>query len=552
MTLLRDEALNQSTLPSSDAELHALVDQWNTAQPISQLPPELISHTVALGFPITSYFGKSREGLACRYLKTLASLSAISGTWRKAIIGTPSLWGLLSTNLPLHINRISFERSGSCPLLLEISPSRFRRGSLSDADELLDMTLPHWNRCSHASLWLLTLDRIMAHLSSAAPSLERFHLWTDPFNLPDSTPINLFGGCARRLQDVLIYGMPMVWDSEVFRGLRKLSLEQLCDGAISVDDVLGLLTVSPLLEWFDIADSEVEPSRFSAAAPTWTLPVQFLSLKTIKFDNIRVGAVGNILQCIRAPNCEAFWLVADGQIDNPFDPNEFLDQSLGHFSAFMRSTLDFYGSSKLCLLRDRIQWICSSPQGLDPPYFSVDISAIKLNSSIPWIAQLLGQGVDQAHRLTAFSKLVELDAENLAGVERLSLIPNVRTLKMYVARQSTELIFSLLGGTNETIQSSAFPGLEVLQLASASEWPFLDLERMLIRRYGEPRRGACPMRIVLTPALSNPLSGPGNKRIQFDHIVRIRTSPGVESVTLESSFGQDGMPACIYDDAPGK
>ncbi|KAG8917420.1 hypothetical protein FRC01_002461 [Tulasnella sp. 417] len=331
-----------------------------------------------------------------------------------------------------------------------------------------------------------------------------------------------------------------------------LSLEQLCDGAISVDDVLGLLTVSPLLEWLEIADSEVEPSRSSAAALTRTPPVQFLSLKTIKLDGIHVDVVGNILRFIRAPSCEAFWLVAEGQAHNPFDPNEFLDQSLGHFSAFVRSTLDVHGSSKLCLLRDRIQWICSSPGGLDHPYFSVDISAIKLNSSIPWIAQLLGQGVNQAHRLTAFSKLIEIDTEDLAGLERLSLVPNIRTLQMYVARQSTEVILSLLGGTNEVIRSPSFPGLEVLQLASASEWPFLDLERMLVRRYGEPGRAACPMRIVLTPALSDPLSGRGNQRIQFEQLVRIRTSPGVESVTLESRFGQDGMPACIYDDAPGE
>ncbi|KAG8917421.1 hypothetical protein FRC01_002462 [Tulasnella sp. 417] len=540
---------------SSDRHRHPramMVDQRNSAQPISQLPPELISHIVALGFPIPSYFGESRKPQPCPYLKILVSLTAISRIWRNAIIGTPSLWGLLSTNQPLRINRISLERSRSCPLMIEIGP--FVQPTWTKANELLDVALPHWNRWSHASLWLPNLDQIMAHLSSEAPSLERFHVWTDPAGFPNPTPINLFGGYAPRLWDVWVLGLPIIWDSEGARGLRRLSLQHLHHGVISVDDILSLLTVNPLLESFDIMHSAIGASRLKAPS-TRIPPVQLLNLKTIKLQHIPVGVVGNILRCFRAPNCEVFRLQADGKPDNPFDADEFLDQSLGHFNAFLRSTLDFRRSSQLHLYQDHIQWICSSPRIFDAPSFSINISAIKMNSSVPWIAQLLDQGTDHALRLSVFPSLFEIDEEDLAGLESLSLIPHVRTLKMYPGlRQSTQFILDLLGGTNEVTKSSTFPGLEVLQIECISERGLLDLESMLMHRYGEPGRGvmgAGPIRIVVKLPLRDSPGGQSDERIQNDHLVRIRTLPGVESVTLESTFHQDEMLASIYDDDLG-
>ncbi|KIO32047.1 hypothetical protein M407DRAFT_216552 [Tulasnella calospora MUT 4182] len=548
ITALKDKVLS---VEPSNAKILTTIDQWNTTQPISQLPPELIPHIVALGFPIADYSGGSSERSPRHYMGALASLSIISRMWRNAIIGTPSLWGLLSSSLPSHINRISLQRSGNCNLMVELCP--WTHGSVaSRANEFLDMALPHWDRWSHASLWFPPLDRIMTHLSTVAPSLEVFYLWVYPDEIPDS-PINLFGGYAPRLQNILATRLPMVWDSEVFRGLQRLKLDSFENELISAGHILALLAASPLLEWFNIEDSDVGLSLLGS--PPAQIPIQLPNLKIIGLDNIGIEAIGNILPFIRAPNCEVFWVKGYRQTDNPFDATDFLNRSLGHFDALLRFTLDFHESSQLTLLQGRIEWVCKSPLTPDARRFKIRIPDIKMNSSIPWISHLFGQGVDPAHRLRVFSRLVEVDAESLTGLRGLALLPNVQTLRMEYAQQAAEHILGLLGGANEIAQSPAFPGLEVLMLERASTWPFPVLESMLMRRYGEPGRGVTemrPIRIVLAPPFANPLSGGRETRLQFEHLVRVRTLRGVESVTLGSPFGLEGMPACIYDDASGE
>ncbi|KAG8891831.1 hypothetical protein FRC00_013030, partial [Tulasnella sp. 408] len=479
MAFLRDKIFEGSALPSLRAKVLTMINQWNAAQPISQLPPELIPNIVALGFPIADYLGESSERLPDRYMETLVSLSTISRVWRNAIIGTPSLWGLLSTTLPSHINRISLQRSGNCPLMVELGP--WVHGSIAPkVNELLDMALPHWNRWSHASLWIPPLDRIMSHLSSAAPSLELFHIWVYWDELPES-PINLFGGHAPRLQNVLASGLPAVWDSEVFRGLRKLTLDSIENELISAGHILALLTVNPLLESIDIRDCDVGFSLLNSG-PVQT-PIQLPNLKTVSLDNIGVEAAGNILPFIRAPSCEIFRLKAFPQTDNPFDATKFFDQSLGHFDAFLRLTVDSHESSQLRLDQHCVDWVCRSPLTPDARRFKIKISGIEMNLSIPWIAHLLGEGVDPAHRLIVFCRLVELDDENLTGLRTLALLPNVQTLRMEFAQQSAERILGLLGDADGIAQSPTFTGLGVLMLEHASVWPFPALESMLMRRY---------------------------------------------------------------------
>ncbi|KAG8943902.1 hypothetical protein FRC04_002443 [Tulasnella sp. 424] len=397
ITVLRDKVLNEPTPRSSAAKMFAVIDQWNAAQPISKLPPELIAHIVALGFPITHHFGDRGECLPYFYMEAIGSLATISRTWRNALIGTPSLWGLLSTELQPHKNRISLERSGTCPLMVAVISWE---DGLSSADELLDLALPHWNRWSHVRLtWIAPRDRIIKLLTSAAPQLKTLDF--EEYKMADSKPIDLFGGYAPGLRDIRVSTVSVRWDSEVFRDLRKLRLERIYNNSISADQVLAILSASPLLELLSIVGVKVGFTPL--LTPSTRTLIQLLHLNSIRLNGVCIGAVGNILPFIRAPNCDSFELFASPESHDLFDAADFLDRSLGHFDAFIRSTFALHGPSQPYLDDERVLWTCEGPTS-DTPHFTFLIP-INMNTSIPWISQFLGSELPKpAHELDVTMK----------------------------------------------------------------------------------------------------------------------------------------------------
>ncbi|KAG8943901.1 hypothetical protein FRC04_002442 [Tulasnella sp. 424] len=547
IAVLRNKFLHESTPRSSAARMFAVIDQWNAAQPISKLPLELIAHIVALGFPITHHFGDRGGRLPYFYMEAISSLATISRTWRNAIIGTPSLWGLLSTELPPHINRISLQRSGTCPLMVTVLSWP---NEPSSADELLDIALPHRDRWSHVDLGFI--PRVREYLTSPAPRLETLDLLVDHQTATDLEPIDLFGGYAPSLQDISIYGGYIEFGSEVFRELRRLRLDSIQNESIPADQVLAILSASPLLELLGIVGVKL---GFTPLPPSSTrTPIQLPHLKSIAFNNVCVEALGNILPFIHAPNCDSFRLYAFRKSDDPFDAADFLNQSFLHFDAFLPSILAFHGSSQLYLLRNSIKWLCNAPGSNTPPYFSFQIP-FKMDISIPWISQFLGSEQPKpAHELSVSFTLQHVDDEKLAGLRTLSLLPNVRSFGMDCRLSSALVILCLLGDPSKDVRAQAFPRLKELRLGGTYGGRLQNLEAMLMRRYGESGRSARgpPIRIVLRPPFSRPLCGPSHTRLQFGDLRRIRTTHGVESVTLTSPFRPEGMPACIYDDASGE
>ncbi|KAG8932657.1 hypothetical protein FRC01_012861 [Tulasnella sp. 417] len=479
MTFLRDKVLYGSTLQFSTAKILAMVDQWNAPQPVSQLPLELIALTVALGFPITECFTEPKEGF--HYMKTLTYLATVSRAWRNAILGTPSLWGLLSTSLPPHINHISLQRSGACSLIVGATTSVSDR-QLSNFDEVLDIALPRWNRWSHASLALLPFKHVVQHLSSPAPLLEKFRLWLHNQDIPQLVPIDLFGGHAPRLQDISVYGTPLVWDSEIFQGLRKLNLEGIANKLISSDHILGLLAASPSLELLAILDSDV---GFGPLPPSSTqTPVQLSNLGTIIFVGISVEAVVNILPFICAPNCGLLQLETyQEDVETLFDTADYLRQSLSNFDTLLHSAIAFHGSSQLSLWQHLTEWQCSGAN-LDAPGFVIDFPFAALTPAISWISQYLEAGLSSTHQMDVTFTFRSIDPEDLVGLKTLAGVPNVRTFTTDL-RPSSGAVLDLLGSTQDVTGLPTFPALEVLQLVEVWRWLWQDLEMMLVRRYEE-------------------------------------------------------------------
>lgn len=397
-------------------------------------------------------------------------------------------------------------------------------------ESIFDLALPHWNRWSHASLRFSPIERIMEHFTSSAPSLEVFYLQPDSSTIL-GPPINLFGGFAPTLRTLVVSKIPLLWSSEVFKGLRHLELEDIKE-LISAAQILALLTSSPHLESFAIHFSDIEPS-FLSLPPAQTSTI-LPKLKSITFDHVGVEAVGNILPFIRTPNCEELWLIMFRETDGPFDAADFLDRSLGHYSALLRSILSANDLSELSFKPNEIEWACNMEQESDDRHFYISIPDIEVNSSIPWVEHLLQQGVDPDHHLSVF--LCHVGAEHLTGLKRISLLPNVKGLRITLGESSPELFLDLLGG--EVEQPPAFPALTVLRLENGTEWPLEDMENMLIRRYNNHEQGVpgvCSMHIVLITT-----SSAGLKILKSEYRTRLYNLQGVESVDMwsRSDFGK--------------
>ncbi|KAG8967388.1 hypothetical protein FRC05_002098 [Tulasnella sp. 425] len=411
-------------------------------------------------------------------------------------------------------------------------------------DELLDIALPHWDRWVHVRMSLESLTRIREYLTSPAPRLETFNLSA---YVNHHEPIDLFGGSAPSLQDITVCGARAVWDSEVFRGLRKLKLDTIENELISADLFLAMVSASPGLELLSIIDTKV---GFTRLPPSSTrTPVQLPHLKSIILNRVCVETVGSILPFIRASDCDSF-LVATFRPGNSFNGTDFLSRTFDHFDSLIRSTLAFRGSSQLYLLPDSIQWLCNAPGSDAPPSFSFRIP-LKMNTSVPWISRFLGSELPKpAHELDTTVQIQDINAETTAGLKTLALLPNVRSFRMDYLLPSGVEILHLLGDLNKDARAHAFPRLKEFRLEGVSYGrPIQDLEDMLKRRYGELGQsvtGPPPMRMVL---VCLPLGELPQRRLQIGDLHHIRTAHGVESLKLISDFGPEGMPACIYDDA---
>lgn len=509
----------------------AIIDEWNAAQPISQLPPEVIAHVVGIGIPITEYFGGKRGRSTRDYMKTLAALATISRTWRNTIVGTPSLWGLLSTNLPLHINSMSLERSGNCPLLVD---ARDPETTLSTI-EVLELALPYWNRWSHVYLGRSPGERIVGYLSSAAPSLEVVHVEVNNWNR--LTKINLFGGCAPRLREIAVTYGKLMWDPESFRGLRKVTLRDAGEHFSSPDNILALLAANPLLELLNIEGAVNEPQPPLRPLSTRP-PVHLPNLKDILFGYLCIEAVASILALIRVPNCQSLCLsdLHNSTSADSFDEPARLSQSLGQFDDFLRSSLTLHRSSKLFFQEQSTRWVCrgESERQYDPGFW-LDMPWGDLRSGVLWALQLLGPAPEPSHRIEVTIWVEEVDGEAVPGLKALSYFSNV--WKLEVLPQPHSVIMDLLASANETTGTPAFPGLEELELPMPYHLPHAlqSLEVALKRRYSEPRRGiaaARPMKIIFTEQFYRPESSPLERRPRSDQLCKIRALQGVESVTL--------------------
>ncbi|KAG9047095.1 hypothetical protein FS837_003080 [Tulasnella sp. UAMH 9824] len=532
------------TGPSGRASSYPpLLHGWNTTCLIAKLPLELISYIIALGLPETS---SSEERM-----KVLYSTRMVSRSWRNAIDSTPSLWNVISSNLPLRVNSTIVQRSGCCSLDVyitaraSVSGNRAKRSGFTKLAELAAKEIGRW---STASLRLPFPDACSSHLSSPAPLLRSLCVTSRSPSNP-ATPVALFGGIAPRLEVLEVNGVQMDWTSPFIRGLRELDLSDMNDGEISTQQVLEILAITPLLEKLFISNSILDHRLLPLEIPWIRLP----NMKIINLSDINEQPLGIILSSIRTPNCNS--LMARGWEEDGVSPDSFPEPAFTHFTDFLRRTLSTNNNSELRFFDDGLEWNSrsASPHG---PDFVLSIRYGSTTIGVEWATRVIGLGAQElVHDLELTISRSELAENEFAAYHSISRWQSVTNLTVEYGDPPPRPLLDLFGRCEDSEDGigpiPAFPRLETLVLDSSRASWLDDLEVLVNHRFDGRGDVIGDQVSSLDVVLEMWGFRPNRARVDLAQLQRLRAANGIRSITRVSGEHIPGMLAVVYDDSMG-
>ncbi|KAG9042856.1 hypothetical protein FS837_010306, partial [Tulasnella sp. UAMH 9824] len=516
-TLVMDKTLGQAPTGTAESNTPPSLDEW------SKLPFEIMSYIFALSLPETAS-GSER-------MQALYSTRMVSRMWRNTIDSTPSLWNVVSSDLPLHVNSTAIQRSSCSPLDVYITKFGFRSNQ-SQALALLQLVTREIERWSTADLWFPSPDVCSLHLTAPAPQLRNLRVTSGRWGHA-ARPITLFGGIAPKLEALEVGHLPVDWTSSFIHGLRELDIFAMGQDGLSARQLLELLASAPLLERLGIYNSTLDHHLQPSHIPPTIL--QLPSLNIIKFQGINLEATVIILSSIRAPNCTALEIL-DWWGDEISVPN-FPEPVLSHFNDFLRLTLSANSSSTVNFFDDRMGWECRSTS-LSSLEFELDIPYDALAVGVGWVTNVLGLGtLELVHNMEVGLDHERLNDDDLATYCSFSSCQSVTELKVHREHMFTRPILELLGTWRESDDGTgrlpAFSSLEILVLAASEGWTLDDLEVLVSRRFGERDDNIgrhIPNLSIVLQAWPYPDYGPVSKP-NLAQLQRLRGAKGVNRLT---------------------
>ncbi|KAG9047094.1 hypothetical protein FS837_003079 [Tulasnella sp. UAMH 9824] len=365
-----------------------------------------------------------------------------------------------------------------------------------------------------------------------------------------TAPVALFGGIAPRLEVLAVNAVPMDWTSSFIRGLKELDLSHMTDGEISTQQVLEILSITPLLEKIRIHNS-ILGHRFRPLQEPRTI-IQLPNMKTIDLTEINELAIGIILSSIQAPDCTS--LVARGWEENGVT---FPEPALTHFADFLRQTLSANNNSQLGFYDNGLEWYSRSG-GVGGPDFALCIRYGATTIGVEWATSIIGLGAHElVHDLELTISRSGLAENDFAAYHSISRWQSVTSLTVEYGNPPPRPILDLFGSLQDLEDGRGpllvFPRLETLTLDSPQVSWFNDLEVLVKRRLGgrEDVIGdqVSSFDVVLETwsfSPTRPDSMPDLAQLQ-----RLRAAPGVRSITRASDDHILGMLAAVYDDSTG-
>lgn len=533
-TLVVERTPGQGSTGTVESNTPPSLDAW------CKLPLEIMSYIFSLSLPETTS-GSAR-------MKALYSTRMVSRMWRNTIDSTPSLWNVVSSDLPLHVNSTVVQRSSCSPLDVYITKREFRSNQ-RQTSEILGLASGEIKRWSTAALWFPSPDVCSLHLNSPALQLRILRVTSGSWDRP-SRPIALFGGIAPKLETLEIDRLPVDWTSPFMRGLRELDIFSLRQEELSAKQVLDLLASAPLLERLGIYNSTLDHHFQPSHIPLTIL--QLPSLKVIKFLGINTEATAAILSSIRAPHCTALG-VLDWWGDEISVPS-FPEPALSHFNDFLRLTLSANSISTIRFFDNRMGWECHSAS-LGDLEFEVDIPYDDPAVGVGWVTNVLGLGAQElVHNMEVGFDHERLDDDDLATYYSFGSCQSVKELKLHSDHMFTRPILELLGTWRESDDGAgrlpAFSSLEILVLEASEGWTLDDLEVLISRRFGERDDSAnrtIPNLSIVLQTWPYPDYELGSKP-DLAQLQRLREAKGVNKLTRIHGGDALGMLAVVYED----
>ena len=246
-------------------------------------------------------------------LKDIISVTHVCKLWRNIAVNTPSLWTQID-NLNPRVTEVFVERSKDALLELDISltgpfqPTINRFIPLISRAVVLDIRV----RCGD-TVGLRTVEMILRN-APAAPHMKSICLvGADWDHIP--LPAMAFRGHSPALRNVQIRGFTVPFNSQIYRGLRRLEVA-LTTGApqMSMSELLEILSQCPDLESVDLSNAgpTKEEHENSLLADTISLP----NLTSVSITNATSLACFQLFDHIDVPNLSDLCLVCSDSVSD--------------------------------------------------------------------------------------------------------------------------------------------------------------------------------------------------------------------------------------------
>ncbi|KAG8939461.1 hypothetical protein FRC04_006576 [Tulasnella sp. 424] len=293
--------------------------KMNALVPFSRLPLETFS-----GILVEVMHSRSRL-----YFQKLYQLRQVSVGFRDAIDGTPRLWNILCSSVPLPVTFRALDLSRSLPLKICGQDKDASGELLPTPQDFLEATLTHVNRTEDLSLAFSSAEVLQTFLSGPAMRLRKLNLAViddedrnddqddhdnddqddhdnddqddhDDEGEDDNDNDNAVEILPKvgRLEALELSNVALPWESGLLSGLSCLVIEN--DPGINdirSDQILPILSSSPTLRilFLDIScsDRDLPPP----------LTVHLPKLEEITLDRCGLNLVQGILSNVKAPAC---------------------------------------------------------------------------------------------------------------------------------------------------------------------------------------------------------------------------------------------------------
>ncbi|KAG8897767.1 hypothetical protein FRC00_003811 [Tulasnella sp. 408] len=540
-----------------------LAAQRKRAFPISELPPELLGAVLELSLPPTDPMGSvlNHRGTSA-YMAALYDLRLVSSLWRDTIDGSPSFWVLVSSGWSRKAVATAVARSGTCPLIIHISPGMIsnERAYTASTKEFLRAVNPHRQRWA-AAIVALPLEGLLKFFDTPIPRLDTLRLFlTDGSGRIETfdtvTPNSIFLELLSKLQHVHLNHLPLPWDAvlSAFKSLRTLILTTIRDHGIMSEQITQAISNNPFLESLTMMGVETGDRLVSVeGSPCGLDPVVPPKLKVFRVKG-SVAFLHGILSRIRLPVgvVEVVVLVlVPGYSSADLAP---LTALVPYLLPTIRSLLMWVKKS-LIILKDEFEYSWIGYEGsksfkLELQNFAFAVASgciVSLTNKLDWTPGFPDLG------FATESSFIR-SSETLGALKSIRALKHIEISIGLDNSHLAEFLGALSGGNVDTKDDPVpFPLLKSLQLRnwrSGIEKVIKAVKQRYSSDRPEPSRPRCKLRLDFTSSKAAWFPRPDQPKaiIRIDKINRLRSIDGVKSVRFGCLKEQPGMMAVVWNE----